>query len=152
LILLGNLTEPLTTKAAAALHLGKNSAVRRALQTVKMAVIVVTGELFFRAANLHQGFALFQSIFSGFQLSALSSAVLVKLGLSIQDLTAVSVGLVLVLVVGILHEMNIPIRKNVSGWKSACRWSLYIAAILAVLIFGAYGTGYVAVDPIYANF
>lgn len=152
LILLGNLTEPLTAKAAAALHLGKNSAVRRALQTVKMAVIVVTGELFFRAANLHQGFALFQSIFSGFQLSALSSAMLAKLGLSIQDLAAVSVGLALVLIVGILHEKGIHIRKTVSGWKMGFRWSLYIAAILAVLIFGAYGAGYVAVDPIYANF
>ena len=38
-------------------------------------------------------------------------------------------------------------KKNI-----VIRWLVYYAIIMFIIIFGAYGRGYVPVDPIYANF
>ena len=53
---------------------------------------------------------------------------------------------------GILREKGIDVRENISKKKLVTRWLIYYALILLILIFGAYGQGYVPVDPIYADF
>ena len=51
-----------------------------------------------------------------------------------------------------MRERGISLRETVARQHIAVRWSVYYAAILFVIIFGAYGIGYVPVDPIYAAF
>lgn len=55
-------------------------------------------------------------------------------------------------IISILHEKNINVREEISKKHIVIRWIIYYAIILAILIFGAYGTGYKPVDPMYANF
>jgi alginate O-acetyltransferase complex protein AlgI len=77
---------------------------------------------------------------------------LLKLGIDGNDFAAVAVGTVIVLIVGIMHEKGVHIRSRVAGMALPLRWTIYIAAILAVVVFGAYGDGYLPVDPLYAGF
>ena len=35
---------------------------------------------------------------------------------------------------------------------AAVRWTVFYALILFIIVFGAYGKGYIPVDPMYANF
>jgi alginate O-acetyltransferase complex protein AlgI len=152
LILLGNLWEPAAAGIAKFLHLSREGFLWRAMQTVKMAAIVVTGELFFRANGLRAGFSMFRSIFTGWSAAVLRNGALMKLGLDGYDFAAAAIGLVFVLAVDILHENGISVRRETAELSLPIRWSIYLAVILLVVIFGAYGTGYLPVDPLYAGF
>lgn len=43
-------------------------------------------------------------------------------------------------------------RGAIAKRNVVIRWVAVYALIMFIIIFGAYGKGYVAVDPIYANF
>lgn len=152
IIILENLFEPFAAKMAIALHINRDRLIWRIIQAIKMVAIIVTGELFFRAVRLRAGFFMIRSIFTGFDVSVFTNGSIFKLGLSDKDFLVVIVGVILVFIVGILHEKGVSIREKVSGWNICLRWSFYIAAILTVIIFGAYGNGYTPVDPLYAGF
>lgn len=152
IIILGNLFEPFAAKTAAALHMNRDRPIWRMIQIIKMAVIIVTGELFFRAVRLRAGFSMFKSIFTGFDTAVFTDGSILKLGLSGKDFFVVIVGMTLIFIVGILHEKGVSIRERVSGWNICIRWSFYYAAIFTVIIFGAYGNGYIPADPLYAGF
>jgi D-alanyl-lipoteichoic acid acyltransferase DltB (MBOAT superfamily) len=152
LILLGNIFEPWLQKITEFLKINRTSILYRIFQTIKMLLIIFTGELFFRADTLKSGMLMFQSIFTGFSWSVLTDGSLLKLGLSLKDFGAVLFGLITVLVVGILHERGISVRERIAGWNIILRWSLLYSAILLVIILGAYGDGYIPAKLIYAGF
>ena len=68
------------------------------------------------------------------------------------DWTAIIGGTAVVFLYDLLRERGFSIRDWVFKRKLPVRWALYNALIFAVIIFGAYGTGYQAVDLIYAGF
>lgn len=152
LILLGNIFEPLVQKITTFLKINRNGVLYRIFQTVKMLLIIITGELFFRANGLKVGISMIKSIFTGFTWATLTDGSILKLGLSMKDFDVVLIGFVIVLVVGILHEKEISIREKIAGWNIFVRWGLYYAAILLVIIVGAYGKGYLPAKLIYAGF
>ena len=51
-----------------------------------------------------------------------------------------------------MEEKKINVRELISKQNIIIRWVIYYAFILFIIIFGAYGYGYVPVDPIYAQF
>jgi alginate O-acetyltransferase complex protein AlgI len=152
LILLGNLWEPISKKLAGLLHLSRNGVLWRGMQTVKMTAIVITGELFFRANGLRSGLAMFGSVFTAWNKSVLYDGSLLQLGLDSKDFAMIAAGALVMLVVGIFHERGISIRTKIAGLHLPLRWAIYLAAVLIVVIFGAYGDGYLPVDPLYAGF
>lgn len=152
MILLGNLFEPLTVKTAGALHLNKDGFIWRTMQAIKMVFIVVTGELFFRAEGLQAGFMMFKSVFTGFSTTVFTDGTLLKLGISREDFGVIILGVILIFIVDVLHEKGVSIREKVSGWNICLRWGFYYAAILILIIFGAYGSGYTPPNPLYIGF
>ena len=60
--------------------------------------------------------------------------------------------LLILLGVDILHEKGVSIRESLLKQPVVIRWSVYYAAILAILIFGVYGPGYNAANFIYFQF
>ena len=152
LILLGNIFEPTIKKVCTKLHINRENKVYRVFQSIKMTLFVFVGELFFRAPSLPVGFGMMKRIFSNFKLSALSSGELLSLGIDGCDYVVVLVALIVIFIISLLKEKNINIREEISKKNIATRWLIYYLLILAIIIFGAYGPGYIPVDPIYADF
>lgn len=152
LILLGKIVEPLNHKILSFLKVGDNNIFHRGLQTIKMLIIVFIGELFFRANGLKAGLEMFQSIFTKFSLATLTDGSLIKLGLTLKDLIVVLIGLTIVFIVEIFNEKGISIREKIAERNIFLRWSFYYAALIIIVIFGAYGVGYIPAELIYAGF
>lgn len=150
LILLGNIFEPLVKKICAFLHINRENIFYRVLQSIKMTLLVFIGELFFRAPTLKIGFGMLKKIFTNFKLN--SNNELLNLGLDYADYFIIIVGIIVVFIISLLKEKKINIRESISKKNVTVRWIIYISLILAIIVFGAYGPGYIPVDPIYADF
>lgn len=152
LIMAGIVLEPLTARfherhQRLAAHKGF-----MVFQIVRTTILVVIGELFFRAPGPKQGLVMLKQILTNFHISALFSAPMAELGLDIHDAVLIFAAVGIVFAVGLLHEKGIHIRERIEKLPTPIRWCSYYALILGNLIFGAYGDGYLEVDLIYANF
>ena len=114
-----------------------------------MTLLVFVGELFFYAKTVPQGFGMLGRIFTNIHFSGQE---LLSLGMDQNDYLIVLLALAAVFVISLLKEKNVSIRQEVAGKNIAVRWTLYYLLILAIILFGAYGPGYVPVNPIYADF
>ena len=152
LILLGNVFTPLIQKICNKIHVNRMSKPYVMIQIVKTTVLVIFGELFFRANTLAGGFTMFKKIFTDFSLNSIHNGSLFKLGCDRADFLIIGIVLLIIFVSSVLKEKGINIREKVSKENIVVRWTLYYILILIIIVFGAYGFGYAPVDPIYANF
>ena len=129
-----------------------NSRVFAGFQILRTWVLVVIGELFFRAEGLKQGIGMFWSMIKGWQFSQLWDGSLMKLGLDRMDFFVTGVMIGMVVLVSILQERGKDVRQEVGRLPLPFRWGVYYGVLLGICVFGAYGEGYVPVDLIYANF
>jgi hypothetical protein len=151
LIFIENITEAPIKKLAAKLHINREGIPYRCFQAVKMFFIINIGELFFRADTLTDGFAMLGKILTDFHITELFRNIS-SLKMDEADLVIAAVGIILVAVVGMLHEKNIHIREEIAKWMLPARWALWYATIAIIVLFGAYGVGYTLVEMIYAGY
>ena len=148
LILLGNIFEPWIVKLCNLLKIKRDGKIYTVFRVVKTWVFIFIGEMFFKAPTLTVGFGMLKGIlsFRG------SSTTLLQLGLDGKDYIILVISIIALFVIGALREKKINIREELSNKNIFIRWAVYYLLIFAIFIFGAYGAGYVPVDPIYADF
>ena len=152
LILTGSLIAPLSISLAEKLHIRRDHFLYRTLQGIRTFVLVCIGELIFRALSLGQALGMLKKIGTQFTTAVLRDGSLFTMGMDRQDYIIVFVTLVIVLIVGIVQERGVRIREYLAGRNLAVRFAAGYALILFIVIFGAYGLGYLPVNPIYAGF
>lgn len=152
MILMGSLIEPIIKKVCLIFHINRSHIVYRVFQSIKMTMFVFIGELFFRAPTVTIAFQMLKKIVTNFNVLAFKNGELLSLGLDGKDYLVLLVALIFIFVISLLREKKISIRDRISSQNIFVRWTLYYAFILAILVFGAYGSGYIPVDPIYADF
>ena len=152
LILLGIAVEPVRDRILNTFHISDQSVWLKFVRIAKTWVIIFAGELFFRADGLRAGISMFRSIFTDFDLNALTDGSLFNLGLGRADMIAIAVGCVVVAVVGSVKERGTDVRKSLFRRPVFVRWALCYALMLAVIVVSAYGDGYQTIDMIYAGF
>ncbi len=152
LILAGNLTEPLARRVTGALHIHRERAPWKVFQILRTGLLVCVGELFFRAESLRDGLAMFRRMVTGFSLASIQNGAVYQLGMDKWDFLIVLAAVLVVLGHSMARERGAHPRQWIAGRCLPVRWAIYYGLILFLILFGAYGTGYVPVDPIYANF
>lgn len=152
LILCGNLTMPLSRFLLKKLHINAGGLPWQLFQTARTFVLVVIGELIFRSNGLSIAAGMLRRIFTSFHPQTLFDGTLVQNGLDRMDLAAVAAALCIVFAVSFCNEKGHSVRAWLMRRPLPVRFAVLHAAILAIIVFGAYGIGYVPVDPMYANF
>ncbi len=152
LIFCGNLIKPLSLKLTDKLHINRQNLPFRLLQITKVAILVGFGELFFRARSLKTGLKMAYKMFTATSANAFFNNGIYKLGMDRRDFYIIAAALLIVAIIHLMQEKKIDVRKFIAQRPLLIRWSLYYALIMFIVIFGAYGQGYLPIDPMYANF
>ncbi|MCR4627986.1 MAG: MBOAT family protein [Clostridium sp.] len=151
-ILCGNLLEPLVLRINGALGINPQHFLYRGMQILRTAALVVIGELFFRAETLRGGLQMFKVMITQFSVPTLEKLERLNAGIDRCDFMVVGIVLLIVLSISILNERGVFLRQILAEQNVLIRWAVLDAAILSIVIFGAYGSGYAPVDPMYAKF
>ena len=152
LIMAGGLVEPIAQDLSERFGINRDSIGYRVFQSVRTLLVIFTGELFFRANGLHAGLDMFSTIVSGFTLDSFLQGTIFSIGIDAQDILIVTFMMVFLLVIGIIKEQGCDICPTIGAKGTLVRWGAWIALVLLIVIFGAYGPNYTPVDPMYAQF
>lgn len=152
IILTGNIIAPYVKAAQQKLHINPDCLPYRIMQTLRTCILVVFGEMIFRAESMNKLIRYIKFMWTYFDIYNYSESFLITRGLDYKDVFIVCLTLIIVLIVSILKEKGVNIRKSLQKKPLALRWSILLGLILYIVVFGAYGMGYEPVSPMYANF
>lgn len=152
LIFSGNLIQPLVLTVTERLHIDRNHVAYRVMQALRTCVLVCIGELFFRAEGLRNGLKMAWRMVTNWSFTPIVSGNFFAYGMDAADFILVVAFLVFLLFVGLAQERGVRLGERIVAKPWPVRIAVYYAAICFLVIFGAYGIGYIPVDPIYAGF
>ena len=152
LILGGSIISPAIKFINGKLHISPENPVYKAMQIIRSCLLVVIGEMFFRANGLKAGLAMFTRLITHAGFTPLTKDVLTALHIDMRDIIIVCVAAAIILAVGIFREKGIDVGEKLYSKNVVVRRAVLYSLIMFIVIFGAYGAGYVPVDPMYAEF
>ena len=152
LISLGSLILPLSNSLFEKWHFDRNKLPYRIFTIIRTAILVCIGEMFFNSRGLSEGMKMFKVLVTKFSFKSFFNGAIFTMGMDRFDYIIVLVVVAVVFAVGLMKEKGISPREWISQRHICIRWAIFFAMILVIVIFGAYGTGYIPIDPIYANF
>ncbi|RNM29489.1 MBOAT family protein [Erysipelothrix rhusiopathiae] len=152
IIALGMILEPIFSGFFHKTKINRESRILDGFRWVRTMVIVNVGMMLFRSHGLSKALSMFIKMIQDFNVNQIVDGSLLNKGMDIHDFGIILIGFTIMVVVGFLKENHIQIRSRIAQWKSYIRIPFYYAAMLFLVIFGAYGYGYAIVELIYANF
>ena len=114
----------------------------------RTALIFAGGRLLTRPGGLWKTKYIIKNILTTFNPWVLTDGSLFQFGFSISDMVIAVAFLALFGVVG-WYQQKTSIREAIARQGLVFRWILYLAGVLAVLVFGIYGPGYNASSFVY---
>ena len=143
--------EPAAAKICKVLHIPRKSVAWGAVRIVRTAALVCVGRCF--PGSRFKGRAWHVCQYGdNFTFASVKDGSLFQIGMDKKDFLIVAVAVLIVFINSILKEKSIDPREWLGKRGLPVRWGLCYGLILFVIIFGAYGVGYVPLDPIYAGF
>ena len=99
---------------------------------------------------------IYKSILTDFNPWILFDGTLLTYGLSAMQLNILMLSMLVLLIVSLLQEYfetkQLKLRDVIAEQNIGFRWTVYLVAIVVVLVFGMYGSDYSATDFIYMKF
>ena len=152
LMMIGMYLRPVSDKLLHALHIAPESKGFALFQMVRTFLIVNVGMMLFRCHTITQWGQSLARIFTDFDGACLTNGTVLSLGNDWQDFLIMGIGVLVVGIVEVLQEKGHTIRSELARRPVVLRYAVFLALIIGVIVFGAYGTGYETVAPIYGQF
>ncbi len=148
---IGSITKGFRNKISVALG-NKENFSGKLFKTLVTFVLINFSWVFFRANRTLDAFTLIKNMFSEFNPWIFTDGTLFNLGLDSADMLVLAVSLLVMFVVSIAKYRKVEIREWIFNQGIWFRYSVYLIALFAVLIFGIYGVNYDAASFIYFQF
>lgn len=150
--IIGERLMPVRNKLNKLLRLKRESFGHKLFKVVTTFVLIDFAWIFFRANRFTDAFGIIKSMFSVRNWWVLFDDSLFTLGLDWKNFMLLILAILILLVSDIFKYKGIKVRKVIMRQELWFRWSLYIAAIAGILVFGIWGPGYDASAFIYFQF
>lgn len=121
-------------------------------QIVRTFFLISIGRIFSRADSFMVSLKILRNMVSEFNPWVLTDGTLYELGLEPREMFLVFVVILVVLVVSLMQESGMKIRETLDKQNVLFQWLVIIGAIIFVMIYGAYGSGFNAADFVYQQF
>lgn len=153
IIMLSILLQPVFDIIIEKLHIRRESWWYSVFQILRTFLVVLVGYVFDVAPSFQEGMRTIIAFFTG-QDFARGLAEISNLGLILQDYIVLLIGTGVIFTVSLIQERHpqTTLRAMVDTRSFALRFALLYFGILAVVIFGIYGSGYNAADFVYMQF
>lgn len=125
-------------------------------QILRTFSFICIGRILFKADTVLDAMHIYKSILTDFNPWILFDGTLLTYGLSAKQLNILMLSMLVLLIVSLLQEYfetkQLKLRDVIAEQNIGFRWTVYLVAIVVVLVFGMYGSGYSATDFIYMKF
>ena len=147
----GEFTYRFRERLYSAAKIEKDSYLKHIIKSLGTFFFAMTAWIIFRADSLTQALTMIRSMFTVHNYWIFFDDSLLTLGLEWKEWGVLFQSLALLFVISYVQT-----KQSVSSWilrqHIIVRWTFYIGAVLAIMIFGTYGFGYDAKDFIYGGF
>ena len=150
--IIGDSLKPVRDRLDKIFRLNRQSFGHKLFKVAGTFALVDFAWIFFRANRFKDAFKIIKSIFTVHNWWVLSDDSLFGLGLDRKNFMVMILAIVILLAADVCKYKGIKIRKVILRQELWFRWTLYIAAIAGILIFGIWGPGYDASSFIYFQF
>lgn len=154
IIMLSILLKPVFDAIAAKLHINMQTKRFAAFQIFRTLIVILVGYVFDVAPNFEQAMETFAKFFTN-QNIPLAVKQFVDLNLmGIKEYIVIAIGAVVIFIVSLIQERHPDntVREMFEKKPFAVKWLSIYAAIMIVIVFGVYGSGYSAADFVYMQF
>ncbi len=153
IIMLAVLLKPVFESVLKKLHINPACAPYTAFRIIRTFILVLVGYVFDVAPSFEESMMTFRLIFTDQNLKV-GYGEISELGLSKVALVYLAICAVFIFIISVIQERNAAttIRSTLIKKPAIVRWGVVYLAIMAILIFGVYGSGFNAADFVYAQF
>lgn len=137
---------------AAHLHVDTSSGAWHAFQAVRTFMFFVIGRIITIPGNLAVTGQILLGVVADPRPWQLVDGTLLGMGLDATNLNLMVLFIGLVWAVDLLHERGVGIRAAIGSWPMPVREIVYVAGVMAVLVFGMYGPAYNASAFVYMQY
>ncbi len=149
---LGDLLKPVRDLLVKVFCLHRDSFGHRLLQTVSTFVLVDLSWVFFRAESFAATKEILRSMFCTFNPWILLDGSLFTCGLNEKNFRLMVFAILVLIFADLCKHRGIVIREKLMAQDLWFRWLVMIGAVLFILVFGVWGTGYDQASFIYFQF
>ncbi len=153
IIMLAVLLKPVFESVLRKLHINPACAPYTVFRIVRTFILVLVGYVFDVAPSFEESMLTFRLIFTDQNLKV-GYGEISELGLNKTALIFLAASAIFIFIVSVIQERNdkTTIRAMLNKKPAIVRWGVVYIGIMAVLIFGVYGSGFNAADFVYAQF
>lgn len=149
---IGGLLMPVKEKLVLRFPELDRSLLMKVLRMVVTFVLVDFTWIFFRAHNFAQVKSVLSRILHMNNPILLENGKLFDIGLNQQNFVVLGIALGVLLVADIAKYHEVKLHEVILGWNIVIRWSVILIAVVSILVFGIWGSGYQATNFIYFQF